>query len=127
MRLHSNAFATLALSLSLIGCAPKSESLGEHAIWVTIPPQKAMVEAIAGEWASVHVMVRPGQSPETYAPSVPQMVDLAKAEIYFGVGMPLERRILAKMERVSILNAPQACRAPALSATAPGNGSLSGR
>ena len=99
MRFHYNALATLALSLSLIGCAPKSESLGEHAIWVTIPPQKAMVEAVAGEWASVHVMVRPGQSPETYAPSVPQMVDLAKAEIYFGVGMPLERRILAKMER----------------------------
>jgi len=91
------AFASLSC---FIGCAPKAEeaSVG-HDIWVTLPPQKALVEAVAGDGASVRVMVRSGQSPETYSPSVPQMAALAKADLYFGIGMPLERRILAKMER----------------------------
>lgn len=92
-------FLALILALFLSGCAPQTEDVADRAIWVTLPPQKAIVEAVAGEWASVHVMVRPGQSPETYSPSVPQMAALAKADLYFGIGMPLERVILAKMER----------------------------
>lgn len=101
MRISFIVTVSIALSLFSIGCAPHAEEASAygHAIWVTIPPQKAMVEAVAGDGASVHVMVRPGQSPETYSPGVPQMAALAKADLYFGIGMPLERRILAKMER----------------------------
>ena len=100
MRFPLTIFFMIALSLSFIGCTPPADEASAGLdIWVTLPPQKAMVEGVAGERASVRVMVRPGQSPETYSPSVPQMVDLAKADLYFGIGMPLERRILAKAER----------------------------
>jgi zinc transport system substrate-binding protein len=100
MRSLPKILACIVLALFFfVGCAPKIEDSSEYAIWVTLPPQKAIVEAIAGDEAKVEVMVRRGQSPETYSPSVPQMASLAKADIYFGIGMPLERRILAKMER----------------------------
>lgn len=94
-------FSILALCLfAFVGCAPESsEEMMGLDVWVTLPPQKAIVEAVAGDHALVHIMVRPGQSPETYSPGAPQMVALAKADIYFGVGMPLERMILAKLER----------------------------
>lgn len=86
--------------LALSACAPQPEqTFSGLQVWVTLPPQQAMVEAIVGDRASVNVMVRPGQSPETYSPGVPQMVALAKADLYFGIGMPLERMILAKIER----------------------------
>lgn len=99
--MYSRLFTGISLLLAslFVGCAPKVEDSTEHAIWVTLPPQQAIVEAVAGQWATVDVMVRPGQSPETYSPSVPQMAALAKADLYFGIGMPLERMILAKMER----------------------------
>lgn len=99
MRIHLSVTFALLLVTGFSACAPQAEESAGHAIWVTLPPQKTIVEAIAGDSASVHVMVRPGQSPETYSPSVPQMASLAKADLYFGIGMPLEGRILAKMER----------------------------
>jgi len=90
----------LVCVLSLVGCSPQPKQAStELQIWVSLLPQQAIVQAIAGDRAMVHVMVRPGQSPETYSPSVPQMAALAKADLYLGIGMPLERMILAKMER----------------------------
>lgn len=85
--------------MSLLGCSPQNEDSAQIQIWVTLLPQQAVVAAVAGDDASVSVMVRAGQSPETYSPSVPQMAALAKADLYFGIGMPLERMILAKLER----------------------------
>jgi zinc transport system substrate-binding protein len=100
MRISLSVIFVILLVWGFAGCGPQAEETSDsHAIWVTLPPQKAIVEAVAGEWAAVYVMVRPGQSPETYSPSVPQMAALAKADLYFGIGMPLERRILEKMER----------------------------
>ncbi|WPJ95911.1 zinc ABC transporter substrate-binding protein [Coraliomargarita algicola] len=90
----------LVYILFLTGCVPQSEQAStDLQIWVSLLPQQTIVKAIVGEHATVNVMVRPGQSPETYSPGVPQMAALAKADLYFGIGMPLERMIQAKMER----------------------------
>jgi zinc transport system substrate-binding protein len=43
------------------------------------------------------VLVRPGQSPEMYAPSAAQMVQLARADVYFGIGMPIEGPLFKRM------------------------------
>ncbi len=92
-------FFSLVICFSLVACGPKAPSDEGLNVWVSILPQKSIVEELIGERGSVQLMVRPGQSPETYSPSVPQMAALAKADLYFGVGMPLERVILAKLER----------------------------
>lgn len=100
MKICYSFFLFPALLLVLSGCTPQSETTEHaHAVWVSIPPQQTIVESIAGDRMSTHLMVRPGLSPETYSPSVPQMASLAKADLYFGIGMPLERAIYAKMER----------------------------
>lgn len=66
-------------------------------VFVSIPPQKYFVERIGGELVDVSVMVAPGQSPETYSPTPQQMARLSKADIYFGIGIPFERRLLEKL------------------------------
>lgn len=66
---------------------------------MSLPPQATLVEAVGGDHVQVSVMVRPGQSPETYSPGVPQMAALAEADLYFGIGIPLERQILQRIER----------------------------
>jgi zinc transport system substrate-binding protein len=89
----------ISVCFTFSGCAPQVADQERLQIWVSIQPQKAFVEAVVGEHADVLVMVRAGQSPETYSPGVPQIADLARADIYFGIGMPLERTILARIER----------------------------
>jgi zinc transport system substrate-binding protein len=92
----SFAFASL---FALVACAPKGDDITQGSkIWVSLLPQQAIVAAVVGEHGTVDVMVRPGLSPETYSPSVPQMAALAKADIYFGIGIPLERVIQGKIE-----------------------------
>ncbi|TVP80324.1 MAG: hypothetical protein EA353_04165 [Puniceicoccaceae bacterium] len=87
------------LVIVMIACSPADDSEEGVNIWVTLLPQKSFVEAVAGDSAQVSVMVRSGQSPETYSPSASQMGLLAQSDIYFGIGMPLERNILSRIER----------------------------
>ena len=59
-------------------------------VFVSINPQKYFVQRIGGNRVDVQVMVAPGASPITYEPRPRQMADLAKAKIYFAVGVPFE-------------------------------------
>jgi len=61
------------------------------AVAVSILPQKYFVERIAGAHASVLVLVGPGRSPATFEPTPRQMTQLARARIYFRIGVPFER------------------------------------
>lgn len=75
--------------------------LAQVATTVSIVPQKFFVEKIGGDKVSVNVMVLPGNSPATYEPSPVQMTDLAKADIYFSIGVPFEKRWLPRFESVA--------------------------
>lgn len=79
------------------GCGKQEVSDSKLSVWVTIQPQKFLVEAIGGDLVDVQVLVRPGMSPENYAPSVQEMARLAKADAYWGIGMPLEKTIVQKI------------------------------
>lgn len=59
-------------------------------VTVSILPQKYFVEKIAQDRATVNVMVQPGFSPATYEPKTSQMRELAKANVYFSIGVPFE-------------------------------------
>ena len=99
MHLLSPFVVASIIFLGSFGCAPQPVQSGDLQIWVSIQPLKTFVEAVVGDHARISVMVPSGQSPETYSPSVPQMAALARADLYFGIGMPLERRILERIER----------------------------
>lgn len=59
-------------------------------VFVSILPQKYLVERIGGNRVNVSVMVKPGLSPETYEPTPRQMAALNTARIYFRIAVPFE-------------------------------------
>lgn len=63
---------------------------------VSILPQKTFVEAVGGDRVNVSLMVQPGNSPHTYEPKPSQMKDIAKADIYFAIGVEFEKVWLEK-------------------------------
>lgn len=83
----------LKLVRYLILLLPLATMAGEQdriSVFVSIPPQKQFVEKIGGHHVDVQVMLPPGQSPETYAPSPQMLTALSDARVYFQIGVPFE-------------------------------------
>lgn len=79
-------------------------------IFVSILPQKYFVEKIGKDKVNVEVLVRPGKSPATYAPSPDQIKRLGMSDIYFKIGVPFENSIVHKielMDRIQIIDTNQ--------------------
>ncbi|MFQ5660166.1 MAG: metal ABC transporter solute-binding protein, Zn/Mn family [Gammaproteobacteria bacterium] len=78
----------LFVLLSALG----SDAMGDVRIqvFVSIPPQRFLVERIGGDKVVVNTMIAPGYSPETYDPTARQMAALNQADLYFRIGLPFE-------------------------------------
>ncbi len=94
----------LAAALLLSGCGevrdpsagkPRDQRVG---VCVSIPPIAYFTERIGGEHVEVTVLVRPGQSPETYDPTPRQIAQLSESRLFFAIGLPFERRLSTKIE-----------------------------
>lgn len=76
--------------------------------FVSILPQQYFVQRIGGDRVNVNVMVKPGQSPETFEPSPKLMSLYSKADVYFTIEMPFEQvwidRVASLNQRVSVVN-----------------------
>lgn len=68
---------------------------------VSIAPQAYFLKQIAGDRVDVLVMVPAGADPHTYEPKPRQLARLAKAALYFGVGMDFERAWLPRFAAAS--------------------------
>jgi len=68
---------------------------------VSIVPEVSFVKAIGGEKVDVTLMVEPGHSPHAYEPKASQMKDIAKASLYFAIGVEFEK---VWLERFSTQN-----------------------
>jgi zinc transport system substrate-binding protein len=66
-------------------------------VFVSIPPQKWLVEQIGGDLVNTHVLLDKGQEPHTYQPSPEKITALFQSRLYFTVGMPFEREIARKI------------------------------
>ena len=88
---------------TIMGCWAGLLLLAPHAdaarisVFVSIPPQRYFVRQIAKDRVSVQVMVPPGASPATYEPKPIQMAAIAKADVYFSIGVPFESVWLEKI------------------------------
>ena len=67
-------------------------------VFVSIAPQKWLVEQVGGELVNVHVLLDKGQEPHTYQPSPEKMTALFRSRLYFTLGMPFEREIARKID-----------------------------
>ena len=66
-------------------------------VFVSIPPQAFLVEALADNLVQVDVLLPPGASPATYEPTPKQMAALESAQLYLQIGSPFEGPILEKV------------------------------
>ncbi len=66
-------------------------------VFVSILPQVYFVERIGGPQVSVEVLVGPGKSHHTYEPTPHQLALLAKADVYFKIGVPFEQSLTTKI------------------------------
>ena len=89
------------LGLSVIMSAAAQSSTDKVPVFVSIVPQKYFVERIGGDQVDVSVMVEPGVSPHDYEPKPQQMAALAKARIYYAIGIEFEKVWLEKFKGVN--------------------------
>jgi len=68
---------------------------------VSILPEQTFVKKIGGEKVNVSLMVQPGNSPHTYEPKPSQMIDIAKADLYFAIDVEFEDVWLAKFQNLN--------------------------
>lgn len=117
-RLRRSAWpALLAALATLVACAQRADD-SRPVVAVSVAPQAWFVKRIAGERVRVLVMVPPGASPVTHAPTLAQMRALSEAVLYVRVGHPafpfeaawLER-VLSEMDGLRILDTVSQTRA----------------
>ena len=89
-RLAIGLLALLATATTVFATEPPT-------VFVSIPPQKFIVEHIAGDGVAVQVMLPPGASPATYEPTPRQMAALNRAVLYFQIGAPFEGPVVARI------------------------------
>lgn len=68
---------------------------GKPIVFVSIAPQRLMVERIAGKRVTVDVFIPPGSDPHHFEPRPRQISRLAEARLYLAAGLALERRWLS--------------------------------
>jgi zinc transport system substrate-binding protein len=73
------------------------DKTGRIQLFVSILPVAYFVDRIGGEFVDVHVLVGPGQSPETFEPTSKQLVQLARSRAFFSIGVPFEAAILTRI------------------------------
>ncbi|WP_028313291.1 metal ABC transporter solute-binding protein, Zn/Mn family [Desulfatibacillum aliphaticivorans] len=67
-------------------------------VYVSISPQAFFVGQIGGDRVSVDVLIPPGKSPAVYSPTPAQMSGLAKAKVFFRIGVPFENALMPKIK-----------------------------
>jgi zinc transport system substrate-binding protein len=70
-------------------------------IFVSIPPQKWLVDQVGGKLVSTHVLVDRGQEPHNFEPTPKQVAALFRSQLFFTVDMEFEREISRKISQSS--------------------------
>ncbi|MFV1994879.1 MAG: metal ABC transporter solute-binding protein, Zn/Mn family [Verrucomicrobiales bacterium] len=102
------ALFALATALGLFGCSPRGEDADDDAspapeapeapaIAVSILPQREIVRRLAGDYFEILVFVKPGQDPHHFSASPQQVMGLARARAFFGIGMPFETTLIPRI------------------------------
>lgn len=101
--------ASVVLLLLLVGCKGTTEESDKNELdmYTTVYPLQYIVEQIAGEYVNVETIYPPGADEHTYEPTQKEMIELAKADALFYIGLGLEGFIdkaqeTLKKENVSI-------------------------
>jgi len=86
-------FCALFLTIFAAGFA----SAAPIDIYVSILPQKWLLEKVGGDLVIPHVLVNKGQDPHTFEPTPRQVVSISAAKAYFTMNMQFENIMLNKL------------------------------
>ncbi len=89
---------TLLAAFLFTGIATASD---KPLVFVSVTPQKYLLERIAGDTVQIEVLVQPGHNPHSYDPTARQMARLAKAELLMTTGVPFEQVWLPRIRRLN--------------------------
>lgn len=99
---------TLCILLSL--CLSLNTLANEVKVFVSIPPQKFVVDKIGGDTVDVQIMLQPGHSPELYEPLPKQLITLGTADVYFQIGVPFEKQLQNLLKQRDNLKLVECCQ-----------------
>ncbi len=68
---------------------------------VSILPEKYLVERVGGDLVDVDVLIQPGADPHLFEPKPSQMKVLARAKIFFALGLPFEGSLLPRLKNLN--------------------------
>jgi zinc transport system substrate-binding protein len=100
-RKQSKSFLAALAAAVMVLLVPASAISANLCIYVSILPQKQIVQRLAGDRAEVYSLLPPGASPATYEPKPSQVADLSKAQLYFAIGVPFERAWLPRLAQAN--------------------------
>ncbi len=66
--------------------------------FVSIPPQKYLLDRLGGAHVKSHVLVGKGQSPHLYQPTSKQIMALSRSRLFFAMDMEFERILNGKLK-----------------------------
>jgi len=95
---HRRAARALAGLVLTLGLAASPTAAAPLRVVVSILPQRAIVEAVGGEFVAVDVLVGPGRNIHTYEPTSRQMTALADADLILPIGVPFELAWLPRLK-----------------------------
>ncbi len=68
-------------------------------VFVSIAPQKFLVDRIGADHVNTQVLIGKGKSPHLFHPSTRQLVALSEATLLFAIDMEFEKILMAKLSR----------------------------
>lgn len=98
--LRSVAAIAISAAALLSSCNQPEASRGtsgKPVVFVSLLPQKYLVQRIADDHVDVRVLVPPGREPHTFEPTPKQMNQLSRARAFFTAGVPFEATLLPKL------------------------------
>lgn len=69
--------------------------------FVSIPPQKWVVDKVGGKHVNTGVLVGKGQDPHTFEPTPKQIAALSRADIWFTTDMEFESHLIKKIQQIN--------------------------
>lgn len=91
-------FIMLLFTPSFLAAEGNVDSSEKPLIMVTIPPQKYILEQLAGDLAEVESLLSPVDNPHSFQPLPSQIRQMSRADIYITVGVGLESSFLPQLK-----------------------------
>lgn len=85
--MHVRLLITVLTLLLMLSC-DRDERQSRRVITVTLPTQQWILEQIAGDTWDVQTLLQPGANPETFEPTMKQLMALEESKAYVIIGMP---------------------------------------